>query len=52
MKTVRVELTCKNCGYRFVIDVDDEMYDNDYDVICQGCSQEQSLSSYDYYPLN
>jgi hypothetical protein len=50
-KIVKVELSCKECGYKFIIDVDDEMYDNDYSISCEGCKLEQRLSYYNYYPL-
>lgn len=51
MDKIKVELGCKGCKKTFELLVDDEMYDNDYDVICQNCGKEQSLSSYDYFPL-
>ncbi len=47
----KVELTCRDCGKSFLLDIDDEMYDNDYDITCDNCDREQSISSYDYSPL-
>ena len=51
MKSIKVELTCRECGYENIADIDDEMYKKDTCFICKGCGKEQPISYYDYFPL-
>jgi len=51
VKSIKVELTCRECGYENIADIDNEMYKNDYCFICKGCGKEQPISYYDYFPL-
>ena len=47
----KVKLTCKDCGESFELDIDDEMYDNDYHITCDKCGREQRIKSYNYTPM-
>jgi DNA-directed RNA polymerase subunit RPC12/RpoP len=51
-KYVAVELGCKECGKKFIFEVDNEIYDNDYSILCKLCGKEQKLSYYDYFVIN